>query len=50
MQIFSRSLNKLPVVAGLGAVIALPAVVFAIWYWFSPYYTWVGYEPVQPVP
>jgi hypothetical protein len=50
MQIFPRSLNKLPVLVGLGSVVALPAVVFAMWYWFSPYYTQVGYEPIQPVP
>jgi hypothetical protein len=24
-------------------------VVFAVWYWFSPWYTDVGYEPRQPV-
>lgn len=49
MQIFPRSLNKLPLVAGAGAALALPAVVFAVWYWFSPWYTDVGYEPRQPV-
>ncbi len=50
MQIFPRSLNKLPLIAGAGAALALPAVVFAVWYWFSPWYTQVGYEPRQPVP
>ena len=24
--------------------------IFVVWYWFSPYFTQVGYEPVQPVP
>ncbi len=50
MQIFPRSINKLPLMAGAGAALALPGIVFAVWYWFSPLYTDVGYEPRQPVP
>jgi hypothetical protein len=45
MQIFPRSLNKLPLIAGAGAALALPAVVFLIWYYFSPWFTQVGYRP-----
>jgi hypothetical protein len=30
--------------------VLLSAVVGAVWYWFSPYYTDVGYAPEQPVP
>ena len=49
MQIFPRSLNKLPLIAGAGAALSLPGVVFLVWYYFSPWYTQVGYEPTQPV-
>lgn len=50
MQIFPRSLNKLPLLLGGGAAAGLVGAIFVVWYWFSPYYTQVGYEPVQPVP
>jgi hypothetical protein len=33
---------------GLGAAAVI--VPLAVWYWFSPEYTDVGYQPVQPVP
>ncbi|MEE8524106.1 MAG: cytochrome c3 family protein [Thermoanaerobaculia bacterium] len=49
-QIFPESANKVPLylVAVLGALAVL-APAF-IWYYFSPEYTDVGYQPVQPVP
>jgi len=49
-QVFPRAINKLPLI--LGAVGALaPAVAGAfVWYYFSPRYTDVGYQPTQPVP
>jgi cytochrome c7-like protein len=50
MQIFPRSLNKLPLVAGLAATLGLVGVTFVIWYYFSPWFTQVGYTPKQPVP
>lgn len=50
MQIFSRSMNKLPLVAGTGAAALLVVVVGLVWYYFSPWYTQVGYAPRQPVP
>lgn len=49
-QIFPESANKVPLylVAVLGALaILVPAF---IWYYFSPEFTDVGYQPVQPVP
>jgi len=49
MQIFPRSLNKLPVAAGAGLTVLGVGVVLATWYWASPYNTQVGYAPVQPV-
>jgi hypothetical protein len=50
MNIFPRSLNKLPLVAGVGTVLALPAVCFLVWYYFSPWFTQVGYRPPHCVP
>ena len=50
MQIFSRSLNKLPQVVGAAATLGLVGVTFLIWYYFSPWFTAVGYMPKQPVP
>lgn len=49
-QIFPRWTNKLPLAIGLGAPVALCGVVFVVWYYFSPKFTDVGYQPVQPVP
>ncbi len=50
MQIFSRSLNKLPLVAAVATVGALVGVTFIFWYYFSPKNLQVGYAPQQPVP
>jgi len=50
MQIFPRSLNKLPLLAAVGTIGALTAVVFVFWYYFSPKNLQVGYAPLQPVP
>ena len=48
--IFPRWTNRIPLAIGVGAPVVLSAVVGAVWYWFSPYYTDVGYSPEQPVP
>ncbi len=48
--IFPRWTNRLPTILAVGTVIGLAFVVFGVWYWFSPRFTDVGYEPVQPVP
>ncbi|CAN5492746.1 cytochrome c3 family protein [soil metagenome] len=49
-QIFPRKANAYPLlslgVLGVGALV----VVFAAWYWMSPEFLEVGYEPQQPVP
>jgi hypothetical protein len=50
MQIFPRSLNKLPLLVGVGALLGVVAVTFFIWYYFSPKFLAVGYTPEQPVP
>jgi hypothetical protein len=49
MQIFSRSANKLPLVLGVGGLLGLASAVTAVWYYFSPSFTQVGYSPTQPV-
>jgi len=49
-QIFPRWTNNIPIAAGLLAPIAGVGLIFAVWYWFSPWYTDVGYRPKQPVP
>jgi len=49
-QIFPRWTNKIPLLVGVGAPVALCGVVFVVWYYFSPRFTDVGYTPVQPVP
>lgn len=50
MQLFPRSLNKLPVVAGIGTVVALVSITFVLWFYYSPKNLQVGYAPTQPVP
>jgi hypothetical protein len=50
MQIFPRSLNKLPAVIAAAATFGVVALTGLIWYYFSPWYTLVGYSPRQPVP
>jgi len=50
MQIFPRSLNKLPAIAAAAAALGLGGIVFVVTYYFSPWNTQVGYAPKQPVP
>ena len=48
-QIFPRWTNHVPIALAAGAPLGLVAVVFVVWYWFSPKFTDVGYQPEQPV-
>lgn len=48
-DIFPRWTNRLPGQIIAGALLASTAVSAAVWYYFTPKYTRVGYEPVQPV-
>jgi hypothetical protein len=50
MQIFPRSLNKLPLVAGVGGIATVIGLTLVVWYYFSPKHLQVGYAPQQPVP
>ena len=49
-QIFPRSANRLPLLVAAGALLLPAAAVGFVWYYFSPRFTDVGYQPVQPVP
>ncbi len=48
--VFSREWNKLPLYLGVGLPGVLVGLTGFIWYFFSPQYTDVGYQPKQPVP
>jgi hypothetical protein len=48
--IFPKWTNWLPLVLGVGAALTGGAVTAGVTYYFTPKYTRVGYEPVQPVP
>ena len=47
--IFPRWMNLLPTATAVIAPVAMAAVVAGAWYWLSPGYTDVGYQPRQPV-
>ena len=49
-QPFPRWTNQIPIVAGAALPLVGLAVVFGVWYWFSPKFTDVGYQPEQPIP
>lgn len=49
-QIFPAWANKLPKYILAALLLAVVAVIAFIWYYWSPWYTDVGYAPVQPVP
>ena len=42
--------NKLPIVAAIAGSLGPTLAIAGVWYFFSPWYTDVGYRPVQPVP
>jgi hypothetical protein len=48
-QIFPSWWNKLPLVAALAGGLGAPLAIGVVWYFFSPWYTDVGYQPAQPV-
>jgi hypothetical protein len=47
--IFPRWTNLLPLAIAGGVLVAVPTAVLGAWYWFSPEFTDVGYQPEQPV-
>ncbi len=50
MQIFPRSLNKLPMILGAVGSVVPAALVLLVWYYVGPKHFQVGYAPEQPVP
>ncbi len=50
MQIFPRSLNRLPAIVAIALALAGGGVTAVVWYYFSPRNTQIGYAPRQPVP
>lgn len=49
-HIFPRWTNKLPTAVAIGVPLIGVGVVAGVSWFFSPYYTDVGYMPTQPVP
>ncbi len=47
--IFPKWTNRLPLYVIVGVVLVGTAVTAGVWYYFTPKYTRVGYQPVQPV-
>ncbi len=49
-QLFPKWTNKIPLYIGVGGIVLVLGIIGFIWYYFSPWYTDVGYRPTQPVP
>jgi len=47
--IFPKWTNRLPLMIIIGVVLLATAVTAGVWYYFTPKYTRVGYQPIQPV-
>jgi Cytochrome c7 and related cytochrome c len=48
--IFPKWTNRLPLMIVVGLMLVGTAVTAGVWYYFTPKYTRVGYQPIQPVP
>jgi hypothetical protein len=47
--IFPKWTNRLPVLGIVGVVLVVSALVAGAWYYLTPKYSRVGYQPIQPV-
>ena len=47
--IFPKWTNRLPLMIIIGAVLLGSAFVAGAWYYLTPKYSRVGYQPIQPV-
>lgn len=47
--IFPKWTNRLPLILLVGTLLTGTSVIGGIWYYFTPKYTRVGYQPIQPV-
>jgi len=48
-QFFSKKADRNVKIVLFGLLFAGPFAVFVVWYWFSPWHTDVGYQPIQPI-
>lgn len=48
-QLFTKKANIVPVYVLITIIVLIVAIIGSFWYWGSPYYTDVGYQPEQPV-
>jgi hypothetical protein len=48
-DIFPKWTNRLPILLVVGALVLGATVTGGVWYYFTPKYTRVGYQPIQPV-
>lgn len=48
--IFPKWTNRLPVMIITGGLLVGTAVTAGVWYYLTPKYSRVGYQPIQPVP
>jgi len=48
-QIFPKWANRVPYFLAIGVVLAIVGGIWIVWYYFSPKFTDVGYQPEQPV-
>ena len=49
-NLFPRWFNRLPLQVGMGLMVSGSLMVAGIWYYFTPKYSRVGYQPIQPIP
>ena len=49
-QIFPPWFNRLPIFAAIAGSVGPTLAIAGVWYFFSPWWTDVGYRPTQPVP
>src|SRR5215813_1245606 len=47
--IFPKWTNRLPFIITVGGLLSATSVIAGFWYYFTPKYTRVGYQPIQPV-
>ncbi|MFA6562505.1 MAG: cytochrome c3 family protein [Verrucomicrobiia bacterium] len=49
-DLFPRWYNQLPLKIALGLLVSAVVVSAGVWYYLTPKYSRVGYQPIQPVP
>jgi hypothetical protein len=49
-NLFPEWFNRLPVQIAVGVAASGSLMVASVWYYFTPKYSRVGYQPIQPVP